>query len=54
VRDATGSYTGGLDVLSAFALMAAVVSALVRINPTTGNEAQPGEGTPFAAAPTRN
>jgi len=24
VRDATGSYTGGLDVLSAFAQMAAV------------------------------
>ena len=32
VRDATGSYAGGLYALSAFALMAAVVSTLLRVN----------------------
>jgi MFS transporter, ACS family, tartrate transporter len=34
VRDVTGSYAGGLYALSAFALMAAVVSALLRVDPS--------------------
>jgi MFS transporter, ACS family, tartrate transporter len=54
VRDATGSYAGGLYVLSAFALMAAVVSALLRVEPGTGKEGQTKQRTSFEAAPTRN
>jgi MFS transporter, ACS family, tartrate transporter len=54
VRDATGSYAGGLYVLSAFALMAAVVSALLRVELATGKEGQAKQRTSFEAAPTRN
>jgi MFS transporter, ACS family, tartrate transporter len=54
VRDSTGSYTGGLYVLAAFALMAAVVSSLLRVDPATGKEGQNKQRAPFEAAPTRN
>jgi ACS family tartrate transporter-like MFS transporter len=40
VRDATGSYAGGLYALSAFALMAALVSALLRVNPSSAKDGQ--------------
>ena len=54
VRDATGSYTGGLYLLAAFALMAAIVSALRPLSSGASKEGQTRRGTPSEATSTAN
>jgi ACS family tartrate transporter-like MFS transporter len=54
VRDATGSYGGGLYLLAAFALMAAIVSALLPLSSGASKERRARQGTPSQATSTAN